>query len=46
MKTYDGVEVYFHAFLTLALCGGKWLVSRSGHFTLGGDPGTIGWEAA
>lgn len=28
-----GVEVYLHSNLTLALDGGKWLVSRPGHST-------------
>jgi hypothetical protein len=35
MKTYWGVEVWMHAFLTLALDGGEWLASRSGRFTPG-----------
>jgi len=29
------MEVYIHAFLTLALDGGGWLASRPGHFTPG-----------
>jgi hypothetical protein len=29
-----GVEVQLHSFLTSALHGGEWLVSRSGRFTL------------
>jgi hypothetical protein len=33
MKTYWGVEVYLHAFLTSALDGGEWSASRPGHFT-------------
>jgi hypothetical protein len=33
MKTYWGVEVYLHAFLTSELDGGKWSASRSGRFT-------------
>jgi hypothetical protein len=33
MKTYWGVEVYFHAFLTSALDGDKWSGSRPGRFT-------------
>jgi len=34
-KTYRGVEVQLHVFLTLALDGGEWSASRPGHFTLG-----------
>jgi hypothetical protein len=30
MKTYWGVEVYLHAFLTWALGGGEWSASRLG----------------
>jgi hypothetical protein len=33
MKTYWGVEVYLHAFLTSALDGGEWSASRPGRFT-------------
>jgi len=33
MKTYRGVEVQLHAFLTSALDGGEWSVSRPGRFT-------------
>jgi hypothetical protein len=32
-KTYGGVKVYIHVFLTLALCGGEWSASRPGQFT-------------
>jgi hypothetical protein len=32
MKTYWGVEVYLHAFLTSALDGGEWSTSRPGLF--------------
>jgi hypothetical protein len=32
MKAYWGVEVYLHAFLTSALDGVDWSVSRPGHF--------------
>jgi hypothetical protein len=34
-KTYGGVEVQFHVFLTSALGGGEWLASRPGRFTSG-----------
>jgi hypothetical protein len=33
MKTYLGVEVWFHIFLTLTLDGGEWSASHCGHFT-------------
>jgi hypothetical protein len=33
MKTYWGVEVYLHAFLTLELNGGEWSASLPGRFT-------------
>jgi len=33
MKTYKGVEVEFHAFLTLALDGGAYSASLSGRFS-------------
>jgi hypothetical protein len=33
MKAYEGVDVYIHAFLTLALAGGDWPASRPGRFT-------------
>jgi hypothetical protein len=32
-KTYSGVEVQLHAFLTSELDGGEWLPSRPGRFT-------------
>jgi hypothetical protein len=32
MKTYCGVEVQIHAFLTSALDGGEWSASQPGHF--------------
>jgi len=35
MKTYEGVEVQLHAFLTLVLDEGKWSASHPGHFTPG-----------
>jgi hypothetical protein len=35
MKTYGGVDVYLHTFLTLALDGSEWSVSRSGRITTG-----------
>jgi hypothetical protein len=33
MKTYGGVDVYIHIYLTSALFGGEWLASRPGRFT-------------
>jgi hypothetical protein len=33
MKTYGGVNVYTHLFLTLALVGGEWSASCPGRFT-------------
>jgi hypothetical protein len=41
MKTYRGVDVQIHIFLTSALVGGEWSTSRPGHFTPGERaPGT------
>jgi hypothetical protein len=43
MKAYRGVDVEIHVFLTSALAGGEWSISRPGRFTLGEkDPG-IHW---
>jgi hypothetical protein len=38
MKTYGGVKVYIHVFLTSALVAGEWLASHSGRFTLREPP--------
>jgi hypothetical protein len=35
MKTYGGVDVYIHIFLTSVLVGGEWSTSRPGRFTPG-----------
>jgi hypothetical protein len=35
MKTYGGVDLWMHVFLTSALVGGEWLASRSDRFTPG-----------
>jgi hypothetical protein len=35
MKTYGGVDVEIHVFLTSALVGGKWPASRPDRFTPG-----------
>jgi hypothetical protein len=35
MKTYGGVYVQIHVFLTSALVGGEWSASRPGRFALG-----------
>jgi hypothetical protein len=41
MKTYGGVDVETHVFLTSAIGGGEWSASRPGRFTPGErDPGT------
>jgi hypothetical protein len=45
MKTYGGVEVHLHAFLTSTLEGDEWWTWQPGHFT----PGTHwigGWEGS
>jgi hypothetical protein len=39
MKTYWGVEIQLHAFLTSALDGGEWSASHPGRFT----PREIPW---
>jgi hypothetical protein len=43
MKTYVGVDVYIRIFLTSALAGGEWSVSRSGHFTPREEPPVPIW---
>jgi hypothetical protein len=35
MKTYRGVDVWIHVFLTSVLVGGEWTTSRPGRFTPG-----------
>jgi hypothetical protein len=41
MKTYGGVDVQIHVFLTSALVGGEWSASHPGLFTPGERaPGT------
>jgi hypothetical protein len=49
MKTYGGVDVYIHVFLTSAPFGGEWSASRTGLFNPGERlPGTHwigGWMA-
>jgi hypothetical protein len=35
MKTYGGVDVQIHVFLTSALVGGEWSASFPSHFALG-----------
>jgi len=43
MKTYGGVEVWRHAFLTSALDAGEWSASRPGCFTLGKRSSDTHW---
>jgi hypothetical protein len=43
MKTYWGMEVYLYAFLTLALDGCEWSLSRSGRFAAGITAPVAGW---
>jgi hypothetical protein len=43
MKTYGGVDVYTHVFLTSALVGGEWSASRPGRFTPGERALGIHW---
>jgi hypothetical protein len=38
MKTYGGVDVQIHIFLSLALVGCEWSVSRPCRFTPGEKP--------
>jgi hypothetical protein len=38
MKTYGGVDVEIHIFLTSALVGDEWSVSRTYRFTPGKEP--------
>jgi hypothetical protein len=43
MKTYGGVDVQIHVFLTSALVEGDWSTLRPGRFTADErDPGRIG----
>jgi hypothetical protein len=47
MKTYGGVDIYIHIFLTSALVGGEWSASSPCRCTLGerapGTHGIGGW---
>jgi hypothetical protein len=43
MKTYGGVGVWLHAFLTLGLDGGEWSVSRPCCFNAGAKAPDTQW---
>jgi hypothetical protein len=43
MKTYGGMDVEIHVFLTSALIGGEWSASGPGRFTLGQRALGIHW---
>jgi len=43
MKTYGGVDMYLHVFLTSVVDGGEWSASRSSHFTPGEEIPVIHW---
>jgi hypothetical protein len=44
MKAYGGMDVQIHVFLTSALVGGEWSVSRPGCFILEEIAPVIHWE--
>jgi hypothetical protein len=46
MKTYDGVEVQLHVFLTSALDGGEWLALRPCRFTPGERARGTNWRGS
>jgi hypothetical protein len=46
MKTYGGVDVKIHVFLTWTLDGGEWSASRPGRFTPGERAPGIHWIGA
>jgi hypothetical protein len=43
MKTYGGVEIQMHVFLTLKLVGGEWSASRPCRFNPGEKPPGTQW---
>jgi hypothetical protein len=43
MKTYGGVDVYIHIFLTSALIRGEWSASRPGRLTPGKRTPSTHW---
>jgi hypothetical protein len=43
MKMYSKLEIYSHAFLTMALNGGEWSASCPGHFTIRVRDRSIHW---
>jgi hypothetical protein len=43
MKTYEGVDVQIHVFLTSALIGGEQSASYPGHFTTGERGASAHW---